>query len=156
FQRPFVDFALATRMPRDEFLRGRFIYLGKPSGQAQSLRPFDITEEGREAAAAAAVAKSEGRDQLRGSRAEDEARKASSTQTQPEALDRARMPRDLLLHGRLDEATVLLVAMRDQLRGQRERLGKVPDLGKRLVEWREKMIEAQADYLRAGEPARRK
>src|SRR5262249_45957124 len=104
----------------------------------------------------------ERRDLSRGSVADVEFRKTIDLQARSEGLDRARMPRDLLLRGRFEDATVLLVAMRDQLRGQRDRLNKNPDLPRQVLQWREQMIEAQANLLRAergevpAEPARRR
>src|SRR5262249_46976226 len=45
FVRPFIDLALTTRMPREEYLRGRFIYLGKPSNPDQARMPLEQSAE---------------------------------------------------------------------------------------------------------------
>ncbi len=152
FQRPFRDFALEPRMPRDDLLRSHFIYLGKPSTDKTRM-PFERAEDG------AAEAKGK-RDERRGNEAERVGRNPAGVQAQTEVLDRARMPRDLILRGKYDEAAGFLVAMCEQLLAQRERLNRSTELPKRLQEWHPKMITAQAVFLRAqgspGEPEARR
>ncbi len=142
----FHNFALESRLPRNPFLRGLFYYPGKPPGADQMARPFDrSSESGSEDGSPSGG----GRDIARGSVAEEVARKATSSQGSLESLERARMPRDLLLHGRWDEATRILVPMEEQLLGKRDRLNRSPDLQKKLLDWRDRMITAQANLLRA-------
>lgn len=142
----FHHLALESRLPANPFLRGLFYYPGKPPNPDQMARPFEkSSESGGENDSSAGGT----RDVSRGSIAEEVARKATGAQASVESLERARMPRDLLLHGRWDEATEVLVSMEGQLRGKRDRLNRAPDLQKKLLEWRDRMITSQANLLRA-------
>jgi hypothetical protein len=60
-----------------------------------------------------------------------------------------KMPRDLLLHGRFDEATKNLVAIRDDFRRTKTLLQAQTNVGPRVVEWCSQAIEAYAHLLRA-------
>jgi hypothetical protein len=62
-----------------------------------------------------------------------------------------RMPREMVLRGRYQEAVVELVKTRDRLREQKARLENTPDLEERLRNWNENIIEAQANLVRAEE-----
>lgn len=144
FARPFLDFRLAGQMPRLDHLRGRFIYLGKPAGLDEKRMPFEVSLEELGDAPGGRTSPDE-QGQAPRSIAEVEGVKDRNTQGRQEALDRARMPRDLVFRGRLDEAVKLLVMMRDQLRGQRDWLATNPSLGKEVGAWRERMVKAAGE-----------
>lgn len=145
--RPFVDFSLRVRMPRDEYLRGKFIYLGTATNPDAARLPIDLAADASSTPdpAVPSVGK---RDVSKGSIQEKAGTRAGS-QAASEALDRARMPRDLVLRGQQEEAAKLLVDMERQLRAQQERFLKAPQLNKKLAEWSAKIVAAQANVLRA-------
>jgi hypothetical protein len=69
-----------------------------------------------------------------------------------ESLLRSPLPRDLILHGRFDEAARLLVAMHGELQRQKARPGG-PQLDQRLRQWCEKALAAYSDLIRAEQGA---
>lgn len=151
FARPFLDFRLAGPMPQTGDVRGRFLYLGKPAGLDEKLMPFEMSLEGLVEAPGGRTGPDQPSQAPR-SVAERAGVQERNTQGQSEALDRARMPRDLVFRGRLDEAAKLLVKMRDQLRGQRERLAANEKLVKEVAAWRERIVKAagEREGARAG------
>ncbi len=64
-------------------------------------------------------------------------------------------PRDLILHGRLDEATARLVATLDRAKDQQDWLRSHPMLEAEVAAWCQKARTAQADVLIAQDEARR-
>jgi len=69
-----------------------------------------------------------------------------------ESLLRSPLPRDLILHGRFDEAARLLVAMHGELQRQKARPGG-PQLDQSVRQWCEKALEAYSDLIRAEQQA---
>jgi hypothetical protein len=63
------------------------------------------------------------------------------------------MPRDLMLHGRLDEATSVLTTIRDELRRHRA-LVITPQLAVDVRDWCGKAIDVYGTYLRLEKEAR--
>jgi hypothetical protein len=72
-----------------------------------------------------------------------------------DVLVRERMPRDLVLRGRLEEATPLLVAMRAELQHQKTLVNQVADLQPQLEEWCERAKVVSQTRLVVQERARR-
>src|SRR5262249_37323492 len=71
----------------------------------------------------------------------------ASSQKASELVERERMPRDLMLHGRLDEATNVLITIRDELRRQRS-VPITPELGAAVGRWCDLAVEVYGNYLR--------
>jgi hypothetical protein len=69
-----------------------------------------------------------------------------------ESLMRSPLPRDLILHGRFDEAANLLVAMHEELQRQKARPGG-PQLDRKVRQWCERALEAYSDLIRAEQEA---
>jgi hypothetical protein len=69
-----------------------------------------------------------------------------------ENLLRSPLPRDLMLHGRFDEAVTLLVAIEQELRRQKARPGG-PPLDAKVRQWCEKALAAYSDLIRAEQEA---
>jgi hypothetical protein len=65
-----------------------------------------------------------------------------------------RQPRDLLLRGRLDEATTMLAPSRDQLQQYKTVFQDEPDLAQQLDVWFNQITEAYAELMRAERGAR--
>lgn len=72
-----------------------------------------------------------------------------------ENLVRSPLPRDLMLHGRFDEAATLLVAMHDELQRQKARPAG-PKLEENVRRWSKRAIEAYSDLGRAEEASKLK
>jgi hypothetical protein len=70
------------------------------------------------------------------------------TRRPTENLLRSPLPRDLMLHGRFDEAASLLVIMRPELQRQRD-LPVTSKLNEAVRQWSEKMIEAYSNLIQA-------
>lgn len=66
---------------------------------------------------------------------------------------RERLPRDLVLHGRYDEATGLLVAIHDELHRQ-IRLRDDPDVEKRVEQWKTMALAIYSALIKAQQGAR--
>jgi hypothetical protein len=60
-----------------------------------------------------------------------------------------RMPREMVLRGRFQDAAVELVKARDRLREQKARLETATDLADKLRDWQENIIRTQAGLLKA-------
>jgi len=67
----------------------------------------------------------------------------------------ARMPRDLLLRGQLDEATRKLIEYQDQLRQHKQHVAQEPDLEARTAAWCQRVKAAHADVMQAQRQALR-
>jgi hypothetical protein len=72
---------------------------------------------------------------------------ASSSRKAPELIERERLPRDIMLHGRLDEATNELITILDELRKQRS-VAMTPQSAADIRNWCQKAIEVYGTYLR--------
>jgi hypothetical protein len=71
----------------------------------------------------------------------------------PDLVERERMPRDLMLHGRLDEAANELITIVEELRKQRS-VALTPELAVGVRNWCEKAIEVYGSSLRLEREAR--
>lgn len=69
-----------------------------------------------------------------------------------ESLLRMPLPRDLILHGRFDEAANLLVAMHEELQRHKARPSG-PQLDAKVRQWCERALEAYSDLIRADQDA---
>jgi hypothetical protein len=72
-----------------------------------------------------------------------------------ELFEHERAPRDLVLRGRFEEATALLVAIRGELQHQRELVQKEADLDRQVAGWCERARELYAAFFRAQGSRRR-
>jgi hypothetical protein len=72
------------------------------------------------------------------------------TRRPPQKLLQSPLPRELMLHGRFDEAASLLVTIHEELQRQKD-LKVSPKLNEAVQRWSEKTIEAYSDLFRAEE-----
>jgi hypothetical protein len=75
------------------------------------------------------------------------------SQKSSDLVERERMPRDLMLHGRLDEATNALITIRDELRRQRS-VAITEGLVNDVMRWCNHAVEVYGTYLRLERDAR--
>jgi hypothetical protein len=83
----------------------------------------------------------------------DPATGGASSPRASELVERERMPRDLMLHGRVEEATNVLITIRDELVKQRA-IEITPAKMADLRRWCQQIIEAYGTFLRLEKEAR--
>ncbi len=76
------------------------------------------------------------------------------TRRPSENLVRSPLPRDLMLHGRLDDAAKLLVIIREEIERQKA-LPVTPKLEEAARQWSERVIGAYSDLIRVEEEAKK-
>jgi hypothetical protein len=83
----------------------------------------------------------------------DPATGGASSQKASDLVERERMPRDLMLHGRVEEATNALITIRDELCKQRA-IEITPAKMADIRRWCQETVEAYGTYLRLEKEAR--
>ena len=83
----------------------------------------------------------------------DPATGGASSQKASDLVERERMPRDLMLHGRVEEATNVLITIRDELVKQRA-VEITPKKMADIRRWCQEIVEAYGTYLRLEKEAR--